>query len=147
MPEKCWPLPWQAPGGVNRQLEPQQHAPIHSAPGVHTGTTVPPIAWQSALETITHGPLGRQHATTCTHWFGEHVLPGAGVEPVGHDPATVKHEPSLRQHALRQGLGTHVGPALVVPGGHGPTHTKHAVRSQHACFCGHGLGTHGVPPR
>jgi hypothetical protein len=81
--------------------------------------------------------------------LGEQVLPGAGVVPVGHGPVVVKHEPSWRQHAQRQGLGWHVSvPALIVPDGHGPIHRKHAVRSQHACCCGHGLvGTHGVPPR
>lgn len=66
------------------------------------------------------------------HGFGEHVLPGAGTVEVGHGPATMKHDPSSRQHADwivigHSVFGPHTPPgAGVVPDGHArPTNVLH----------------------
>jgi hypothetical protein len=40
-PAKRWPVPVHAPGTVMLQLDPQQHAPRHSAPGVQIVTGMP----------------------------------------------------------------------------------------------------------
>jgi hypothetical protein len=54
--------------------------------------------------------LRSQQARTDGQRFGEQVLPGAGLVPVGHGPALVKHEPSLRQHAVMQRFGVQTLP-------------------------------------
>lgn len=67
--------------------------------------------------TSVHVPSLKQQTNPGGHWFGVHVLPGAGEDPGGHGPATVKHEPSTRQQARTHGLGTHEPPGMKFPNG------------------------------
>lgn len=152
-PRKVPPWAWQSDCVVMMQKITPGCSKMQQAPGQGLGVqvSVPGSKVPGGQPT----PVKMKQALTSQHacvgigqLLGVQVLPGAGVVPLGHGPAVVKHEPSIRQQARTHGLGTHVSvPGSVVPCGHGPNHRKQAVRSQQACDCGQGFGRHGVPPR
>lgn len=66
----------------------------------------------AAVATSEQLPSDLQQTNPGGHWLGVQVLPGAGVEPVGHWPLNMKHEPSDLQQARVQRLGVQIAPGV-----------------------------------
>ena len=98
--------------------------------------------------TIVQLPSDWQPTKPGAHWLGVQVLPGAGEVLAGHGPLNMKHDPSTRQQARGQGLGTH-RPAGVNDTNGGTGHCDHGAMKQmpslvqHAAK--HGLGVQVFP--
>jgi hypothetical protein len=99
--------------------------------------------------TSVHVPSEKQQTKPGGQVLGLHVLPGAGVEPVGHGPPVVKHEPSARQQARAQGFGLQVAPPVNDRFG-GTGHCDHGAMKHVPDWVQqrpmHGLGWQVVPP-
>lgn len=153
-PAKRLPAPWQLCGGVMVQEEPQQQAPRQMVLGVQTapGMGKPPCAAQVAVGRVRQTPLGVQQATVGVQRIWEQVALKAQVPPMAMQSACVMetHEPSGRQHALRQGLGEHAAtPVITKPlqaVGEGTITQLPSGWQQTKPGGGQGLGLH-VPPR